>query len=210
MLVQNCSVEIQASDRAGSDRLGTIVILFMFYSLGILLPMISGFPQVSSEPSAPPERQVRLRASESDSGEGADKGQTSPLELEILELLNHERERRELAPLAWEPILADVARTHSQAMLEQRFFSHTAPDGSTPMTRLSLAHSRPILLAAENLWAGTNYPQEQIARAIIESWLKSPSHRENMLNQDARFTGVGVASAGRNWRVTTLFADFRT
>lgn len=181
--------------------------LFWLY-LSLLLPQI---PSMSSlVPGAPLAMTTGREGTGRETGHhGHNEEEASPLELTIFELINKERARHKLTQLEWDPILSEVARGHSEAMLKQRFFDHTAPAGSTPMDRVSSVHPNPVLLIAENLWAGTNYPREQIARAVIESWLKSPGHRENMLHQGARFAGVGVASAGRDQRVTALFCDFR-
>ena len=34
---------------------------------------------------------------------------------------------------------------------------------------------------------------EDMARELVQGWMSSPGHRENILDRDARRTGVGVA-----------------
>jgi uncharacterized protein YkwD len=49
---------------------------------------------------------------------------------------------------------------------------------------------------AENIAQG-----QQTPRAVFEAWMKSAGHRENILNPDYRFIGIGTAGSGggRDW-----------
>ena len=131
----------------------------------------------------------------------------SRLETEIFDLVNRERRQRGLKELKWDPTLAEVAREHSRAMLEEGFFSHSGPAGTTPAERVSRVHEREVLLVAENLWSGTNVPRREVAAQAVEGWLDSQGHRKNMFLAGARFMGVGTFSNELECRVTVLFAD---
>ncbi|HZK13036.1 MAG TPA: CAP domain-containing protein [Desulfobaccales bacterium] len=57
---------------------------------------------------------------------------------------------------------------------------------------------------AENIWEGSNLPaadSEALARTIMNSWMSSSGHRENILSPDYTHLGVGVAASGREIRL---------
>jgi uncharacterized protein YkwD len=90
-------------------------------------------------------------------------------------------------PLRWNEGLAAVARAHSRKMLEQRFFAHVDPDGTTLSTRLN---------EAGILWqvAGENIAIYGTVQGAQSAFMNEPhfqqNHRANILN--ANFTDVGI------------------
>jgi uncharacterized protein YkwD len=97
-------------------------------------------------------------------------------------------------------------------MLVRHFFSHTNPDGLTAGERLKLFYSGPIYAWGENIWEGSNHSAvdpEALARRIMDSWMSSSGHRQNILNPDYTHVGVGVAVTGRDIRATQLFAKLQ-
>jgi uncharacterized protein YkwD len=64
------------------------------------------------------------------------------------------------------------------------YFAHDTPCGVTPWRRMEQAgYAEP---AAENIAVGYRTPQE-----IIDGWMGSPPHRENILDCSYEATGVG-------------------
>jgi uncharacterized protein YkwD len=106
-------------------------------------------------------------------------------ELRVLELTNAERAKYGLAPLLWSEALAEAARLHNLDMVTNDFISHTGSDGSSARDRMSAVLPRWRSLA-ENLAAGPSTPE-----SVVNEWMNSPEHRENMLN--GNFTHLGVA-----------------
>ena len=106
--------------------------------------------------------------------------------------LNAHRESVGCGTLVWHPATADVARTHSQDMRDQGFFSHTNLDGESPWDRLA---------AGGVTWngpAGENIAQTPGgAESALELWLNSPGHRANIEN--CAFNHHGVGLAGTYW-----------
>jgi uncharacterized protein YkwD len=92
-----------------------------------------------------------------------------------------------VAPLAWHCNLKTAAEGHSASMAENGFFSHTGLDGSDPGDRIS-ATGYGWRAYGENIAYG--YPDEE---AVMEGWLESSGHCENIMND--RFTEMGAASA---------------
>jgi uncharacterized protein YkwD len=123
------------------------------------------------------------------------------LERAVAAKVNAVREREGLAPLAVDDELAAIARRYSCEMARRGFFSHIAPDGETMRDRLRKAGKR-FAAAGENI---ARIESADPAERAVSGWLKSPGHRENMLNTRFTRTGVGVCRAGRAVYVTQLF-----
>ena len=103
----------------------------------------------------------------------------------VLELTNDFREENGLEPLKWDPELAQAAQDYSETMGEQDFFDHTGKDGSLPWDRTAAAGDDNTKVG-ENIAAGQLTPEE-----VVQDWINSPDHRENMLDPDYEFLGVG-------------------
>lgn len=88
-------------------------------------------------------------------------------------------------PLRWNDRLADAARDHADAMVNQRFFSHVAPDGGTVGDRVSRRGYR-WRQVGENLAAGLVELD-----AAVREWLLSPTHCAVLIGE--RFTEFGIA-----------------
>jgi uncharacterized protein YkwD len=104
-------------------------------------------------------------------------------------LLNDERARRGLAPLRYEARLELASQRHSDDMVRRRFFEHDTPEGVDPQARI-LATGYP----ANNAYTGENLAWGERVESspveIVDSWMHSPGHRENILR--AAFTEIGV------------------
>ena len=110
------------------------------------------------------------------------------VEAKLLDLTNQERKKKELPPLRSSPRLAELARAHSANMAKQRKMEHTL-DGKTPFDRMRDVDYK-YLKAAENIAAGdAGAPLS----GIMEAWMESTRHRENILG--AEFTDIGLGTA---------------
>ncbi len=123
-------------------------------------------------------------------------------ELEIADAVNERRRQHGLAPLESRDDLGAVARDYSQRMLEEGFFDHVAPDGSTVADRVLDAG---IIFTAvgENLYLGDG-PIDHV-EVSVTGWMESPGHRENILREAFTQTGVGMARDGNDVRITQIF-----
>ncbi|SET79247.1 Uncharacterized conserved protein YkwD, contains CAP (CSP/antigen 5/PR1) domain [Geodermatophilus poikilotrophus] len=114
-------------------------------------------------------------------------------EAAVLALVNEARAGAGCGALTADPALAAVARAHSADMRDRDYFSHTSPEGLSPFDRAERAgvdYSR-----AENIAFG-----QADAAAVMEAWLESPGHRENILDCELTRLGVGVAEGpGGPW-----------
>ena len=113
------------------------------------------------------------------------------LEKKAFSLLNEKRAEQGLAPLEWDDDVAKVARFHSQNMANYRFFSHKGIDGSMVSDRADSFGLKKWRLIGENIayLRGYRNPVE----FAVECWMKSASHKQNLLNSDWKESAVGVA-----------------
>jgi uncharacterized protein YkwD len=114
------------------------------------------------------------------------------LEADLLDAVNEVREREGLVPLRRDRAVDGVALAHSRDMVSRGYFAHETPEGLTPPDRLSRAGVTGISLAGENVGL-TNRADPN--REIVENWLASPVHRQNLLAPVFNVTGIGIARA---------------
>lgn len=115
-------------------------------------------------------------------------------EYRIFELVNAERHKRRLNPLNWDNNLARVARNYSKKMAREDFFDHADFNGKTVVERAKDARIKNWRKIGENLfYYEANYDFDKLA---VRGWMKSPTHRENILDGDWTATGIGIAESG--------------
>jgi uncharacterized protein YkwD len=108
--------------------------------------------------------------------------------------LNEERRSRGLAALDAERALTRAGRRHAADMVRREYFSHVSPAGQTLEERL-----RAVGYVADGLrWAagevlawGTR--GRSSPAAVVAAWMRSPGHRQVLLNRRYREIGVGIA-----------------
>ena len=108
---------------------------------------------------------------------------------EVLRLVNIERAAAGCAAVTVNPVIAGVARAHSQDMADQAYFSHTSLDGRSPWDRLGAAGYTDG--SGENIAAG-----QATAQDVMSGWMNSPGHRANILNCSSATMGVGIGHGG--------------
>lgn len=114
-------------------------------------------------------------------------------EFEIFNLINKERQKLGIKPLAWDDRLERLAREYSQQMADEDFFSHYDLDGKSIKDRIRTLHIRNWHKVGENLFkfSGT----ADYRKYAIRGWMRSQGHRENLLDFTYTNTGVGIAVA---------------
>lgn len=111
-------------------------------------------------------------------------------EKEALRLVNAEREKAALAPLAPSPVLTRAARLHTDDMIVRAYLDHVNPEGLGPWDRAG-ALAYPSLYVGENLAAGYRDPAE-----MVGAWMNSPAHRTNILNPSFKEFGIAKGEGG--------------
>lgn len=108
-----------------------------------------------------------------------------------LEVVNIFRNWNNIKPLMWDDSLASVAQAHSQDMIDKDYFSHTTPNGVTLSDR--------IKTNTRFQGGGENIAQEYFRSSLNEGfwlvnrWINSAGHRENILRTLFNYFGAGYA-----------------
>ncbi|WP_408897286.1 CAP domain-containing protein [Nocardioides sp. R1-1] len=87
--------------------------------------------------------------------------------------------------------LRRAARTHSVGMAQYRTMTHFLPGEAGLGERVSYAGYDGWRRLAENVASGFDSP-----RGVMQGWMRSPSHRRNILDCRMRHLGVGVVVQG--------------
>ena len=102
----------------------------------------------------------------------------------VFELVNAERAKENLAPLQKLDALTKVSVIRAWEIYVK--YGHNRPNGAkfgTAFTENGLEYS----YAGENIAAGQTTPED-----VVNAWMNSQSHKDNILNPDAVYMGVGL------------------
>lgn len=105
---------------------------------------------------------------------------------EIIALVNAERVKNGLNPLEENDLLDKSAELKAKDMLERDYWSHNSPEGVETWIFFKKV-GYPYLEAGEN--QAKNFYD---VNSIVDGWMLSPSHKENILKVYYEETGVGV------------------
>jgi uncharacterized protein YkwD len=114
-------------------------------------------------------------------------------EAEVFRLVNLQRQKAGLSRLDWDDGAARIARAYSKRMAREGFFDHYDPEGNTVMERADRGGVRHWSRIGENLFVCD--PMEEFEPFAVRGWLRSTTHRQNMLDRRWTATGVGIARA---------------
>lgn len=104
---------------------------------------------------------------------------------DLLTFTNQKRQENGLKPLAMNAQLSQAAEQKASHMFANNYWAHVAPDGTTPWYFIKNSGYE-YLYAGENLARGFT-----TASAVVDAWMASPTHRENMLSSN--YDDVGFA-----------------
>lgn len=166
-----------------SARSVGIGLLALAFTVGLARTPASAIGQTSSglgaETSVPQTLTAQASPTQAD----------IPVAVELLRLVNAERQRVNAPPLVLNEQLNNAAQGHAQDMARSRRMSHTGSDGSTMRSRIE---------ATQYNWStiGENVAMGQpTAAAVMAAWMNSPGHRQNILNPAFNELGIGYATA---------------
>lgn len=114
-------------------------------------------------------------------------GEFASFQKEVVRLVNVERAKLGLAQLSLNAKLSNVATLKSQDMINKNYFSHTSPTYGSPfemMKKFNISYKT----AGENIAKGQKTPAQ-----VVNAWMNSQGHRENILNKNYTEIGIGVA-----------------
>lgn len=123
----------------------------------------------------------------------------SDYEQKVVELVNQERNARGLPPLKRTQPLTDAARYHAADMVQDNYFGHDTYDRAGGALNYVCGTWDRIATfytgaSGENAAAGQGSPT-----AVMQDWMKSEGHRDNMLNSSHWEIGVGFYDGGGDY-----------
>lgn len=125
------------------------------------------------------------------------------LEKQIHDQINSIRIENGQRPLIYNEPISNIAREHSKDMALNNYFDHTSSDGKTFQDRITA--SRLVCYpAGENI--EINYKSEpNLLDSIIQTWMNSPEHKQNILLPYYTSEGIGVYVLNDNVLITDDF-----
>lgn len=113
-------------------------------------------------------------------------------------LTNAQREKNNLSKLIYNEKLAIAAQQKAKDMVSKNYWAHYSPEGTTPWTFILNA-------GYEYEYAGENLAKNfMFSQGVVDAWMDSPTHRENLLRQEYTEVGFAMANGVLNGEETTL------
>jgi uncharacterized protein YkwD len=114
--------------------------------------------------------------------------------IDVVRLVNQHRASMGLGPLLISPTLTAAAQWKSRHMAQYAYVDHNDPTPPVARTWDDRVHTcgyTPQAFAGENIAAGARTPSE-----VMQGWLSSSGHRQNIESPTFAAIGVGVAQSG--------------
>lgn len=147
-----------------------------------------------AEEAAQPEKQPEQEVTEEEQAPSEEaSSEVSAYEQQVLDLTNKERANAGLPALKLDVELSKVAREKSRDMQAKGYFDHNSPTYGSPfdmMKQFGISYTS----AGENIAQGQQTPEE-----VVQAWMNSQGHRENILNSSYTHLGVGYVENGNYW-----------
>lgn len=121
--------------------------------------------------------------------------------ISVSDLLNYTNQKRKeagLSALALNESLTSAAHKKAEDMFENQYWAHVSPGGKEPWDFI-LGQNYDYIYAGENLAKNFNDSKD-----VVEAWMKSPSHRENLLSSNYDEIGFAVVNGVMDGYETTL------
>ena len=116
----------------------------------------------------------------------------------VIELVNESRRVENISPLIENEILKNIAEDKLEDMIKNSYFAHTSPSGINPWYWFS-QNKYDYKYAGENLAINFMTVEKQ-----HEAWMKSETHRKNIMNPNYEEIGVAVAAGEINGQVSLV------
>lgn len=120
---------------------------------------------------------------------------------QLLVFTNEKRKEFGLPPLTLNPRLSNAAALKAEDMMEKDYWAHSSPDGKTPWVFIKEAGYN-YTYAGENLAKGFNSAED-----VVNAWMESPRHRDNMLFKNYSDVGFSVVTGELNGQDTVLIVQ---
>lgn len=155
----------------------------------------------TAEPALQPTSKPTEEPTPQPTAEPAADADSSDFGGSILSLVNSHRNAAGTASLKYASSLQKAADIRARECLDS--FSHTRPNGSDAHTVLA-EHGLGFTSFGENLFKATGMGDVS-AEFVVEQWMESPGHRQNIVQEMFTHMCIGVASKGDELYVVQLF-----
>jgi uncharacterized YkwD family protein len=153
--------------------------------------------QTAQRPTTTTQQQTQPNQQQAQAAQPAKTTQTtagiSATEQQVINLTNAERRKAGLKDLVGDSKLSSVARTKSNDMQKNGYFSHTSPTYGSPFDMMR-DFGVTYQTAGENIAQGQRTPEE-----VVRAWMNSEGHRKNIMNPAFTHIGVGHDTTGNHW-----------
>lgn len=124
---------------------------------------------------------------------------TNISDTEIINLTNLERNTQGLLALKPNSSLEKAAQFKAKDMIEDDYWAHFAPDGTSPWYWFGL-------VGYKYAWAGENLARDfATSSGVVSAWMASTAgHRENILNTNFTEIGIGVKNGNFQGEDSTI------
>lgn len=116
----------------------------------------------------------------------------------LLEYTNAERQKAGLSPLSINAKLTEAAQKKASNMIQNDYWAHFGPHGESPWDFIKQSGYQ-YEYAGENLAKNFLFSQN-----VVDAWMNSPTHRENLLRKDYSEVGFAVINGMLGGEETTL------
>lgn len=117
---------------------------------------------------------------------------------EIALLVNAQRSLKGHQPLEWNKDLQTAAELKVEQMKEEDYFAHRNAKGETVSTLIPKEYR--YYAVGENLAYGFTSEDD-----VIAAWMKSPTHKSNLLDSEYRDTAIGIGEVNGKFLVAQVF-----
>ena len=134
--------------------------------------------------------------------------EVATLTTQIHSLTNLSRSQNNLPKYTLDVSLSAVAKQRSEEMVRENYFSHTSPSGCDVSCQIKKSGYQ-TMSWGENLALSNSYhlyTLPELAQTFTSNWLKSTTHRDNLLSKKFTHHGIGIASEGEQIVITVVFA----
>lgn len=117
---------------------------------------------------------------------------------QVIEITNQKRAEQGLPPLKLNGVLSEAARRKAGDMFAFDYWAHRSPSGRDPWSFLKET-------GYNYLYAGENLARDFMTTdSMVEAWMNSPTHRDNILNGRYQEIGIAVVDGTLRGAETTL------
>jgi len=116
----------------------------------------------------------------------------------VLEVTNQKRAENGLSSLTLNSKLSEAAQRKAGDMFAFNYWAHISPSGRSPWSFFQE-------VGYKYLYAGENLARDFMnSDSVIDAWMNSPLHRDNLLNPNYKEIGLSVVNGTLNGVETTL------